>query len=146
MRTVNDYVFMSPELKGYARKRIEESGITMVPGHSPTFKSKEDVDNWIADCEKITECFRREETNLKRCPFCGSKNVGFTDLGQPGEFEDWDIECRDCGAVVITPGKEEGCVTTKEEAATFWNRRERSRNEERKERSLRAGDDIHRQL
>lgn len=129
MRTVNDYDFMTPEVKEYARKRIEETGIIMVPGHYPVFKSKEDVDSWIEDCEKLIEYARTHEKEpcLRNCPFCGSYNVGFTDLGQPGEFEDWDVECRNCGAVVIAPGEEEGAVTTKKEAAVFWNRRTRRR-------------------
>lgn len=41
------YDSMSQELKDYANKRIEESGIIMVQGHYPVFTSKEHVDKWI---------------------------------------------------------------------------------------------------
>lgn len=41
------YDSMSQELKDYASKRIEESGILMVAGHYPVFESKEQVDKWI---------------------------------------------------------------------------------------------------
>lgn len=59
---------------------------------------------------------------LKACPFCGGK-AKYTDLGVPNEFHDWDVECTKCGIVVICPGKEAGCVTTKNEARAAWNRR-----------------------
>jgi len=62
------------------------------------------------------------ETRLKPCPFCGGA-AKFTDLGIEGDFEDWDVECCDCGIIMIAPGEEDGCVTTKEEAAAVWNRR-----------------------
>ena len=42
------YDSMSEELKEYANRRIQESGIRMVPGHYPVFESKEHVDMWIA--------------------------------------------------------------------------------------------------
>ena len=41
------YDSMSQELKDYVKKRSEESGIIMVPGHYPVFTSKEHVDKWI---------------------------------------------------------------------------------------------------
>lgn len=41
------YNLMSPEVKAYAEKKIYESGIKMVPGHYPTFTSKEHVDLWV---------------------------------------------------------------------------------------------------
>ena len=59
---------------------------------------------------------------LKPCPFCGGA-AKYTDLGVPEEFEDWSVECSKCGIVMICPGEEEGCVTTKEEAAEAWNHR-----------------------
>ena len=66
---------------------------------------------------------------LKPCPFCGgrARYVDLGDpglgLGDPGQFSDWDVECTKCGIVMICPGKEEGCTTTKREAKAAWNRR-----------------------
>ena len=65
---------------------------------------------------------RMNKLFLRPCPFCGGV-ADFTDLGVEGEFEDWDVECTECGITVITPGEEPGCVTTKEEAVRAWNRR-----------------------
>lgn len=59
---------------------------------------------------------------LKQCPFCGGK-AKYVDLGEPDEFKDWDVECIKCGIVMLVPGKEAGCVTTKAEARKAWNRR-----------------------
>ncbi len=44
---MSKYDSMPHELKDYANKRIEESGIFMVPGDYPVFESKEHVDKWI---------------------------------------------------------------------------------------------------
>lgn len=38
---------MTQEVKEYAEKRILESGIRMVSGHYPEFKSREHVDLWL---------------------------------------------------------------------------------------------------
>lgn len=46
------YDSMPQELKDYADKRIKESGIAMVPGHYPVFKSKEHVDEWVERNQK----------------------------------------------------------------------------------------------
>lgn len=62
------------------------------------------------------------ELKLKSCPFCGGQ-AEFTDYGEPGEFEDWSVYCRDCGVSIIAPGDEPGAVVTKEEAAKVWNQR-----------------------
>lgn len=59
---------------------------------------------------------------LKPCPFCGGK-AKFIDLGIEGEFHDWDVECAECGIVMMCPGREGGDVTTKKEAVAAWNRR-----------------------
>ena len=59
---------------------------------------------------------------LKACPFCGGA-AKYVDLGVPGEFSDWDVECTKCGIVVMCPGAEAGAVTSKEEAKAAWNRR-----------------------
>lgn len=61
-------------------------------------------------------------TQLKPCPFCGGR-AKYVDLGDPDDFSDWDVECTKCGIVMICPGKEEGCTTTKREAKAAWNRR-----------------------
>lgn len=67
----------------------------------------------------------KTEPHLKPCPFCGGKAV-FTDCGQDGDFEDWDVECSGCGILMIAPGEEPGSITSKEEAAAKWNRRVRT--------------------
>lgn len=64
----------------------------------------------------------KTEPKLKPCPFCGGE-AKLVDYGQEGDFEDWDVECEKCGILFVAPGKEEGWVTTKEEAAEAWNRR-----------------------
>ena len=66
--------------------------------------------------------YRPTTAELKPCPFCGGK-AEYVDYGQEGEFEDWDVECTECHALMIAPGKEPGEVTTKLEAAAAWNRR-----------------------
>lgn len=60
---------------------------------------------------------------LKPCPFCGYKKPEFFDCGSPGDFEDWAVDCPNCGVLVMAPGEEPGCVATKEEVAKAWNRR-----------------------
>ena len=62
------------------------------------------------------------DENLLPCPFCGGE-AKHVDLGVQGKFEDWDIACVNCGITMITPSKEEGCLTTKDEASKAWNRR-----------------------
>lgn len=62
------------------------------------------------------------EENLKPCPFCGG-DAEFEDLGDPGEFEDWGVHCRSCRIVMLPPGPEDGCISTRAEAAKAWNRR-----------------------
>lgn len=54
------YDSMPQELKDYANKRIEESGIRMVPGHYPVFESKEDVDKWIEMKQRAFEMYFEE--------------------------------------------------------------------------------------
>lgn len=66
---------------------------------------------------------------LKPCPFCGG-SVRFFDAGIPGEFEDWGIECSNCGIFFSGPGDEPGCVSTKREAADAWNRRAEDGNDQ----------------
>lgn len=39
---------MTGEVREYAKKRIAEAGIRMVPGHYPNFESREHVDQWLA--------------------------------------------------------------------------------------------------
>lgn len=51
---------MPQELKDYANKRIEESGIRMVPGHYLVFESKEDVDKWIEMKQRAFEMYFEE--------------------------------------------------------------------------------------
>ena len=57
---------------------------------------------------------------LKVCPFCGGE-AHFFDCGVKGDFEDWLIECSNCHIAMIY--HDDGCVSTKEEAAEAWNRR-----------------------
>lgn len=38
---------MTDEVREYAERKVWESGIRMVSGHYPEFKSKKQVDNWI---------------------------------------------------------------------------------------------------
>lgn len=54
---MSKYDSMSQELKDYANKRIEESGIVMVLGHYPVFESKEQVDKWIEITQKAFEMY-----------------------------------------------------------------------------------------
>ena len=60
---------------------------------------------------------------LKPCPFCGYKKPEFYDLGQPGDFEDWGVQCSNCDIVMLPPAKEPGCIATQKDAAAAWNRR-----------------------
>lgn len=64
---------------------------------------------------------------LKPCPFCGGK-AKFVDFGFGGKHEDWNVKCESCEITFWVPGDEPGCVTSKEEAAKFWNRRVDFRN------------------
>lgn len=57
---MSKYDCMSQELKDYANKRIEESGILMVPGHYPVFESKEHVDKWVEMKQKAFEEYFEE--------------------------------------------------------------------------------------
>ena len=57
---------------------------------------------------------------LKPCPFCGGE-AHYFDCGVKGDFEDWLIECSNCHIAMIY--HDDGCVSTKEEAARAWNRR-----------------------
>ena len=52
---MSKYDSMSQELKDYANKRLEESGIRMVPGHYPVFESKEHVDKLVEMKQKAFE-------------------------------------------------------------------------------------------
>lgn len=63
-------------------------------------------------------------TELKSCPFCGSINVGFEDVGEPGEFQDFAVTCSDCGALFHQ--STDGEVQSMEEVAAAWNRRDAS--------------------
>ena len=58
---------------------------------------------------------------LKACPFCGSKDVGFEDVGNPGEFHDYAVTCNECGAFFSR--STDGEVNTKKEVAAAWNKR-----------------------
>ncbi len=58
---MSKYDSMPQELKDYANKRIEESGIVMVPGHYPVFESKEHVDKWIEINQKVFDLYFGEE-------------------------------------------------------------------------------------
>ncbi len=53
---------MTQEVKDYATRKILESGIRMVPGHYPDFKSKAEADMWFKMVSLI-----RERGDGKRC-------------------------------------------------------------------------------
>ena len=57
---------------------------------------------------------------LKPCPFCGGE-AHYFDCGVKGDFEEWLIECSNCHIAMIY--YDDGCVSTKAEAARAWNRR-----------------------
>lgn len=68
-----------------------------------------------------------EMEKLKPCPFCGGE-AKFVDNGDDnpndGEpFEDWAVECVNCGILMVPNGKGDGSTTTRIEAAAEWNRR-----------------------
>lgn len=52
-------------------------------------------------------------TQLKPCPFCGSKN-----LRQHSQFpvQVWSVKCRDCGGKMT-------CAGSQEQVISAWNRR-----------------------
>ena len=62
---------------------------------------------------------------LKACPFCGSKDVAFEDVGNPGEFHDYAVTCNECGAFFSR--STDGEVNTKKEVAAAWNKRSPNR-------------------
>lgn len=51
---------MKPEIKQYFQEKYSKAAFSVVPGHWPDFKSREEVDEWIIVMEKITAVFRRE--------------------------------------------------------------------------------------
>ena len=60
-------------------------------------------------------------TELKPCPFCGSKNVDVTKIGP----EDWWLQCRGCGATGPIGESEE-------ETIKLWNRCPRKKKKKKK--------------
>ena len=52
-------------------------------------------------------------TQLKPCPFCGSRNIR-----QHSRYpvQVWSVKCRDCGGKMQRPGSQE-------QAVAAWNRR-----------------------
>lgn len=58
---MSKYDSMPQELKDYANKRIDESGIIMVLGHYPVFESKQHVDKWIEMSQKSFEMYFGED-------------------------------------------------------------------------------------
>lgn len=54
-------------------------------------------------------------TDLKRCPFCGSKDIRVW-----MKYESFFVQCEDCSALVPDPNTTE---YTQEEAIEAWNRR-----------------------
>ena len=64
-------------------------------------------------------------TALKPCPFCGSSDVVFEDVGNPGEFHDYAVTCNECGAFFSR--STDGEVNTKKEVAAAWNKRSPNR-------------------
>ena len=55
---------------------------------------------------------------LKKCPFCGSENVGFSQAF----WNKWFIRCRTCGCRTDEM-YESADYAVKEELAEKWNRR-----------------------
>lgn len=49
------------ELREYAEQRIRESGIRMVSGHYPVFKSKEEVELWFKMAKFLSEKGREKK-------------------------------------------------------------------------------------
>ena len=47
------------EVTAYFFERYEKASFTVVPGHWPDFKTKEEVDEYIDAIEKIMEAFRK---------------------------------------------------------------------------------------
>lgn len=51
---------MKHEIKQYFQEKYSKAAFSVVLGHWPDFKSREEVDEWIILVEKITAVFRRE--------------------------------------------------------------------------------------
>ena len=47
--------YIAPEIKDYFLKRYEEQEWRVVPGHWPTMETKEDVDKWIENENKLVK-------------------------------------------------------------------------------------------
>ena len=74
-------------------------------------------------CKKYEPCgikegIRINDKELKKCPFCGSKDIQILDNSTPDD-EYYMIECQNCNAAVCF-GYDS---TTKEGAIRMWNRR-----------------------
>jgi hypothetical protein len=46
---------IAPEVEDYFIKQYAKSNVTVVPGHWPVMKTKEDVDRWISFIKKLSE-------------------------------------------------------------------------------------------
>ena len=60
---MNNYDSMPQDVKEYAERRIQESGVRCVPGHYPVFGSKEQVDRWLRVKEESLREYFGEETD-----------------------------------------------------------------------------------
>lgn len=72
--------------------------------------------------KKLSKNEYEEKETLRTCPFCNG-DAEYIDIGDPDCFEDWGVRCKKCGVVMLHPGEEGGCITTKEQAMKAWNRR-----------------------
>lgn len=46
---------VAPEIEGYFIEQYEKAGFTIVPGHWPDMKTKEDVDRWVSVIKKALD-------------------------------------------------------------------------------------------
>lgn len=49
------------DVKEYYNKKLQETGIRMVPGHYPVLKTKEEIDKWFSMWEKMFDSKEDED-------------------------------------------------------------------------------------
>lgn len=112
---MNNYDSMPQDVKEYAERKIQESGVICVPGHYPVFESKEDVDMWLKIIGFMKKKGRESLMNEQKtdftivqspdhitleCPHCEMDiDIDWDNLDVPDYWsDDWgEIECPHCG-------------------------------------------------
>lgn len=59
MEQVNKYNEIPEDVKEYYEKKLQETGIRMVPGHYPVLETKNEVDMYFSMCEQIVSAGKK---------------------------------------------------------------------------------------